>query len=127
MRTIHTHMNAYRDLLQSGDIYVEDAEWGLCHVNVVPEGQSGRQDHGGDQVPGPWAFTTAHAGVIDNFGGSAREAEQAIKVKLGEPFKVEGLPGTWAFRNRNVIGTRLEGDGVQLAPLDDEAVAVAYQ
>jgi hypothetical protein len=76
-----------------------DAPWGLCTVCVVPEDQEGRQEHGGELIPGPWQFVTTHALVIDNNGGSARERDEApIKLELGEPVTVEGLPGTWAFR-----------------------------
>lgn len=88
----------------------------LCSIGVVPEGSEARKTFGGPLVPGPWAYTVTHPLVIDCHGGSAAEARRAIPVHVGEPFTIEGVPGTWMLRSPNQ--RKLEGDGAKLAPYE---------
>lgn len=99
MRVFKTSPNAYGDLLRTEDIRITGAHSAAStHICVIPEGQSARQIHRGPLVPGPWGFAVQHALVIDNSGGSRSQADQmAQEVAIGESFKVEGLPGTYAL------------------------------
>lgn len=45
-------------------------------IGAMPADMSGRQVTGGPLVPGPWAFAFGLCSVIDNHGGSAREAAE---------------------------------------------------
>jgi hypothetical protein len=109
--------------LESATIVVKGLQrtsFNITHLAIVPEGQEGRQVFQGPMVPGPWGFTVTHALVIDNHGGSAREAAEApIRVTVGEPFTVEGLPGVWTFASPR--GTHLDGGGPRLVKYDSEA------
>jgi hypothetical protein len=89
------------------------------HIVVVPEGKAERQVYQGPLVPGPWAFCVQHATVIDNFGGSGREAAEApIGIEVGiDTFTVDGLPGVWQLVDRDP--NKFEGDGVKLVPADE--------
>jgi hypothetical protein len=115
MLNITTKSNRYGDGLQSDTINVEGlhgTRFALCHIGIVPEGRKGRKVHGGPLVPGPWGFAVTHPLVIDNYGGSARERAEALTIKVGEPFTVDGMPGVWTFRSPNRY--RCEGDGPKL-------------
>lgn len=63
----------------------------------VPEGCAARKDHGGPQVPGPWAGAHGLCTVIDNFGGTAREAADRVAagleyvVNVGDVVEIEGV------------------------------------
>jgi len=105
--------------LTTADLMVTDRDgnprsWGKCSLGIIPEGREGRQVFQGPLVPGPWAFVTTHAAVIDNSGHSHAEYMAAERIALGEPFTVEALPGVWCFRPNNL--RRLEGDGHSLTP-----------
>jgi hypothetical protein len=122
-----THWNTYGDQLQTDKINVTGLRtaFSLTTINIIPEGHEGRQEHCGPMVPGPWAFCTAHALVIDNHGGTARERAEAVQIAAGEPIQVEGLPGVWTFADRDQ--RRLEGDGVKLVPYEyDEEQRAAF-
>lgn len=71
----------------------------------------------------PWGFATCHANVIDACGTAAAERARAIRFHTGEPFTVEGLPGTWMLRSPR----QFEGDGAKLdAYTADHPEAVAF-
>ena len=119
---IPTRMNRYGDGLESETIAITGTRRAALttHIGVVPEGQEARQTHGGPKVPGPWAFCVQHAMVIDNHGGSGREHDEApIRIEIGSLVTVEGLPGLWRIENRDQ--SRLEGEGVKLVEVEEEA------
>jgi hypothetical protein len=115
-----TEMDRYGELLKTGDIVVTGARWGKCNVCVVPAGSKARQEQSGPEIPGPWAFTTVHAAVIDNTGQAHAEYMAARRIELGEIVEIDGLPGQWTFEQRDQ--RKFEGEGVKLVPADDEAV-----
>lgn len=116
MHYILTETNRYGDQLESATIHVEGLSgFNLCSLHIIPEGSEGRKEFQGPMVPGPWPFVCTHALVIDNHGGSARERDNALKIGLGEPFRLEGCPGTFMFRKPN--RRLLEGDGPRLVEL----------
>jgi len=45
-------------------------------IGGVPRGDSGRQEHGGPLVPGPWAFVFELGSTIDNAGGTGAEIQR---------------------------------------------------
>ena len=118
MQHIETKLQGYgyKPLLESRPIAIEGLQrtsFRLSHISIIPEGSDGRKTQGGPLIPGPWGFATTHPHIIDNFGGSARERDEApYRIKIGEPFTIDGLPGTWTFESprRN----RLDGDGARL-------------
>jgi hypothetical protein len=118
MQHIETTLQGYgyKPLLTSRTIVVEGLQrtaFRLCSLGIVPEGSEGRQTQGGKMIPGPWGFATTHAIVIDNFGGSAREADEApYRLKVGEPFTADGLPGIWTLESPR--HGKLDGDGARL-------------
>lgn len=117
MRHIATHPNRYGDLIVSDTILVEGLRrtgFNLCSLGIVPEGSEGRQEFQGPMVPGPWGFTTTRANIIDASGLAAAERARAIRLHVGEPFTIEGLPGTWMLRSPR----QFEGDGAKLVPHD---------
>jgi hypothetical protein len=65
-------------------------------IGFVPPGYAARQVTQGPLVPGPWAFISANASVIDNFGGTKREIVQAavegrlVIAQLGDYLSIDG-------------------------------------
>jgi hypothetical protein len=123
MKNIATATDHYGENLESGTIRVtglERTSFDLCSIGVVPEGREGRQVFQGPLVPGPWGYAVTHPMIIDNSGMAAAERREAQVIEVGEPFTVEGLPGTWTFVSprRN----RLDGDGPRLVAFE-EAIA----
>lgn len=119
MRHISTRLNRYGDSLVSDTILVEGLRrtgFKLCSLGIVPEGSEGRKVYQGPMVPGPWGFATTHPNVIDASGLAAAERDRAIHIHAGEPFTVEGLPGTWMLRSPR----QFEGDGAKLVAHDPD-------
>lgn len=125
MQHIPTHSKPFGTTsrtLESSTIVVDGLErtnFRMCNLGIVPEGEEGRQVFQGPMVPGPWGYTVTHSLVIDNFGGSAREAREAPhRITVGEPFTVEGLPGVWTLQSPR--RGRLDGDGPRLVAYEAE-------
>lgn len=103
MLVIPMQRNRYNDGVKSPDITVTGldygrwAAWDRCHIGGLTENDHGRRTHGGPLERGPWAYSVTHALVIDNYGGSAREAESDLIVPAHTPFVIEGMPGLYQF------------------------------
>ena len=63
-------------------LMVEDISGVGFGLGQVAKSDSGRKEIGGAMIPGPWAYAFRHAGIIDNFGGSGREIDEAKKAGL---------------------------------------------
>lgn len=48
-------------------------------IGYIKSGESGRQEHQGPLVPGPWAYSFLCASVIDNHGGTGAQIEHERK------------------------------------------------
>jgi len=83
-------------------------------VGCVREGESGRQEHQGPLVPGPWAYAFPLCSVIDNYGGTGAEiareraAGNVIDAKLGDVLVVDG--------RGYVITKGSNSDNIELVP-----------
>jgi len=51
-------------------------------LGFVAEGDEGRQEMHGPLVPGPWAYAFGLCTVIDNYGGTGREAAEREEAGL---------------------------------------------
>lgn len=77
-------------------LLVGDRHWSGYAIGFVPAGQQARKVYKGPLVPGPWAYAFACATVIDNYGGSKREREDAeakglvIRAELGDMLRIDG-------------------------------------
>jgi hypothetical protein len=87
-------------------------------IGIVDVGESGRQEHGGPVVDGPWGYVYGLASVIDNAGGTRREHDDARdagrwldEVGDGDVLVVDGR------RYRVDVGRM---GRVRLVALDDE-------
>lgn len=129
MRHLPTTLEGFehRPLLTTETIVVEGLRrtgFSQCSLGIVPEGSKGRKVFQGPEVTGPWGFATCHPNIVDDSGMAAAERARAIRIHTGEPFTVEGLPGTWMLRSPK----QFEGDGAKLSEYDaDHPEAIEAQ
>jgi hypothetical protein len=121
---LKTTLNSYKDQLETEKFVAEGASGsGLAIIHVIPEGEEGRLEMNGPKIPGPWAFISTAPCVIDNYGGTARERrETRLKIPLDSVLEIEGLPGKYLLTGRD--SRKLEGDGVKLIPIGEEATGI---
>lgn len=89
----------------------------------VPADCAARKDHGGPEVPGPWASAYGLCAVIDNHGGTAREAadRQAAglehTVHVGDEIVIAGHRCTVEIWKRGTAWTDVHN--IMLVPVDE--------
>lgn len=98
-------------------------------VIFVPVGCEARKDHGGPMVPGPWASAHGLCTVVDNFGGTAREAADRVAaglehvVNVGDVVEIEGERYTVELWKRGTAW--IDRHNIMLVPVPGEPVACA--
>ena len=100
-RVIAVTPNRYGDGFDSPNTIAVYSRYARGNVRLAVgykgAGQSGRQEQGGPIIPGPWPYTFPLPTVIDNYGGTGREAAERIAagteypVEIGDRFTIEGI------------------------------------
>jgi len=112
---LHPFISAITPADETTRLIVEGYRGSGFRVGLVPEGESGRQTHGGPNVPGPWAYAFPLCTVIDNAGGTAADIERERKAgllvhaKVGEVLVI-GKREYWIDKGSN-------RDNIALVPL----------
>lgn len=77
-------------------VQVDERHFPGYSLGYISPKHSGRQQTGGQLVPGPWAFAFANATVIAVRGGTREEIDQAkesgrlLKISMGDILVIDG-------------------------------------